>query len=247
MNKRNLLLITGGAAAIYYLGVKAFNIKEAVKKLSATNPKLTAKPGINILQAVFEMSLDIANPGSTNIPFEYYAGTIIYEGSKIADFNFNGSGMVLKARSKTPIRFTVTISNTKFILSLIKIINAISRKQKVNSTFAINSSIYAAGADVPINFVYDIASQEVISGIGKVRFLQKNTQQIKARRVKRHRLNIPQPPLIVPQPEVLLQSPAATQDAPASLAPASTPAEQVKAIVEPAAATPTPPEEQPNN
>jgi len=66
-----------GVAALAYLCGKAYNIKEAVKKCSVSNPKITAKPNIKGLNILVDISLQILNPGSVNIPFEYYVDTIV--------------------------------------------------------------------------------------------------------------------------------------------------------------------------
>ena len=73
----NILGIRLGVAALAYLCGKAYNIKEAVKKRSVSNPQITAKPNIKGLNILVDISLQILNPGSVNIPFEYYADTIV--------------------------------------------------------------------------------------------------------------------------------------------------------------------------
>ena len=232
MKGKNLLLLGGGAAVLYYLSTKAYNIRQAVKKISFTNPRITAKPDIKLLRTVFTLSLEIVNPGSADIAFEYYAGTIIYAGKKISDFRFDGV-KTLRSRSKTPVSFEVTVSNPGVITSLVKIIKAIAQKKKIDSIIAVNGSLYAAGIDVPVNFVYDIAKQEQVSGVGKMRFAQSIKQRIIERRQERDRLNIPQPGVIVPAPEQGMQelSPPVTETPTDTAA-----AEKLNETIQPAAA-----------
>lgn len=210
---RNFLFIGAGVAALYYLGAKAYNIKEAVKRLSVTNPKIAARPSIKALNIFIDISVDIVNPGSSDIPFEYYAGTIIYDSTKIADFNFNGNGksIILKARSKTPLAFQVSVTNINTFYKITKIIIAVNKNLPVDTKIAINSSIYAAGLDVPVNFIYDIKKLEVVSGIGKVNFMRRAKQVVQQRATHRCRHGLQPVPLVVPAPvyneDIPLQNP----------------------------------------
>lgn len=198
----NILGIGLIGGALLYLGGKAFNIKEAVKKLSVSNPKITAKPNIKGLNILIDISLQIFNPGSVDIPFEYYAGTLIYDTTKIADFNFNGNGkaIILKARSKTPLAFQVSVTNVNTAYKLLQVIKAIKKNLPVDTKIAVNSSIYAAGLDVPVNFIYDLKKLEVISGIGRARFFQKAAQAIVQRAAFRKQRRMAPVPVVVPPP-----------------------------------------------
>ena len=87
---------------------KAYNIKEAVKKRSVSNPKTTANPDIKGLNILVDIILQILNHGSVNVPFEYYAGTIVYDTTEIADFNFNGNdtATAVKSTQQNPAGFS---------------------------------------------------------------------------------------------------------------------------------------------
>ena len=178
MNGKSLLFLGIGAGALAYFGSKAVNLKQAIAKLTATNPKIKiAFQGIKI---VLDITVDILNPGSIDIPFEYYTGIVLYDNAKIADFTHNGNGknILLKGRSTTPLTFKVNVATASTIFKLVKVIKALSSQAKVDTLMAVQSSIYAAGFDVPINFVYDLKKQEVVSGIGRIKFFKKLAKAI---------------------------------------------------------------------
>jgi len=104
----NILGIRLGVAALAYLCGKAYNIKEAVKKRSVSNPQITANPNIKGHNILEDISLQILNPGSVNIPFEYYTDTIVYDTTKMADFNFNGNdtAIAVKSTQQNPAGFS---------------------------------------------------------------------------------------------------------------------------------------------
>jgi hypothetical protein len=173
MKGKTLGLVAGGIGLAWWLSSKAFNMKEAIGKLSATNPKIKiALKGLNIL---LDVTVSIVNPASVDIPFEYYAGSIFYANGKIAAFNYNGDGKAvsLKARSATPLNFTVNISTANVVLKLVQLIRALSSTKKFDTSVGVQSAIYAAGFDVPVNFVYDLKTQTQISGIGRAKFFKR--------------------------------------------------------------------------
>ena len=178
MKGKNLLLIGAGVAAVAYLGTKAYNIQAAIAKLSVSNPKI--KIALNGLKIVLDITLNVINPGSTDIPFSYYVGTISYTGTKLADFRYDGNGktVTLKARTATPISFTLNVPAINFITKITQLIRAISQGGGVDTKISVESSVYAAGVDVPVNFLYDLKTQSTVSGaavtgIGKIRLFKK--------------------------------------------------------------------------
>ena len=173
MKSKSLLLLGIGAGALVYFGSRAVNLKQAIAKLTATNPKI--KIALQGIRIVLDITVDIVNPGSVDIPFEYYTGILLYDNAKIADFTHNGNGknILLKGRSATPLTFKVNIATASTIFKLVKVIKALSNQAKVDTLMAVQSSVYAAGFDVPVNFVYDLKTQAVVSGVGKVKFFKK--------------------------------------------------------------------------
>lgn len=161
-----LILLGGGA----YLVTQAANTAGAIKRLTVRTgriKKVTFK-GLSLDAAI---ELIIQNPGSVDIPFEYYTGTISHGGTKISDFTFNGQGknIILKGRSDTPVLFNATINSLGFIAKFVQILKDIQAGKPVDTKIAINSSLYAAGFDIPVNFVHDL-KPGAVSGLGKIHF-----------------------------------------------------------------------------
>lgn len=208
----NILLLGGAAAAVYFFGAKAFNLKEAVKKIYVTNPKITAKPTVKALNVAINLSVKIVNPASVDIPFEYFSGTIIYDGLKLSDFNYSGTGknIVLKARTATPVEFTVSVTNLNVLWKVVNLLKAVAANKPYDTKFAVNSSIYAAGFDVPVNFVYDMKTLSVVSGIPQIDFAKRIAKKIKARRAARKAKKQKQPALVIPEDLKKAVAPAAT-------------------------------------
>lgn len=172
-NSKGLLFAGIGVAALAYFASKAVNLKQAIARLTATNPKIKiALQGLNV---VLNITVDIVNPGSVDIPFEYYTGIVLYDNAKIADFTYNGNGknILLKGRSATPLTFKVNVATAQTVIKLARVLKALVGQGKVDTMVAVQSSVYAAGFDVPVNFVYDLKTQSVVSGIGRVKFLKK--------------------------------------------------------------------------
>lgn len=167
----NILGLGLGAAIVYGIYAKWNNVKNAIPKISVSNPTISAKPSIKALSIVLDITIDVNNPGSSDIPFDYYTGTVLYAGGKIADFNFNNNGKIvnLKARSKTPLAFQISIANLTVAYKIIKLLKAVSQNLPVDTKLEVRSSFYAAGIDVPVNYVYDIKTLSV----GRVNFFRK--------------------------------------------------------------------------
>lgn len=161
-------LVIGGVSLLYWLSTKAYNIKNAITKLSAANPRI--KMQLRGLQIIINVGLAIVNTSSVDVPFTYYAGDILHDGTKIASFNYNyqGQSVMIKARSVTPINdIIITISNVSMLLRLTKVINALYQYgTSINTKLEVRSAIYAAGFDAQVNFVYDLKTQTVVSGVG---------------------------------------------------------------------------------
>lgn len=169
MKGKGLLLGIGAGltGVLLYTASKAVSIKDAVKKLRAANPKIHLSQA-KLLSILFDVQLDIVNPSSVDIPFSYYAGNLSYNGSNLANFRYEGAAnAVLKARTATTIKFQVNIVSVNLVTQLVKLITALSNQQNVASVVSIDSSVFAAGVDLPVKFSYDLKKQSVISGVGK--------------------------------------------------------------------------------
>jgi hypothetical protein len=163
---KTLGIIAAIGAGIWFATSRVFNIKEAIDKLSVSNPRI--KVNFAALTVALDVWVDINNPASVDIPFEYYAGSVLYAGSEIGKFNSNyqGQNVTLKQRSFTPVNFKVNINNLQTIWKLKGLLQSLASGNKdVDSNITIRSAIYAGGFDVPVNFVYSLKTQTVIAGI----------------------------------------------------------------------------------
>ncbi|MEO5892261.1 MAG: hypothetical protein ABIQ31_18585 [Ferruginibacter sp.] len=162
-----ILPIVLGGTALYFIAKTGLNTAQALKRLSYTNPKVKFKK-ISLLGIELELTLDIVNPASADIPLDYFTGQINYAGKNISSFTFNANGKntIIKARGITTVPFTINIKNIATISTLVKIANDISSPAKtVSPVFDIAGSLFAAGFDVPVNFQYDLKTNSVASGI----------------------------------------------------------------------------------
>ncbi len=169
MNGKTIGLLVGAAGLAYWLSTKAYNLKEAISKLSATNPRI--KASFTALTLSLNVKIDVVNPSSADIPFEYYAGTINYAGSEVAKFNYNYQGrrVIIPQRGLITLDFVVNVSNLQTLWKLKAIIQSLIQGNKnIDSKFYVTSAIYAGGFDVPVNFVYDMRQQAVVSGVQNV-------------------------------------------------------------------------------
>lgn len=160
------LALIGGAALLAFRAVN--NTVQTVGRLSVSNAKVKK---IKFTGLKFEVELEVVvnNPGSVDIPFEYYTGSITHAGTKISDFTFNGQGknVILKARNVTPVTFNLSIGAVSLVMKLVQLVNDITQGKKVDTIFKISSNLYAAGIDIPVNFTHDI-KPGVISGINGI-------------------------------------------------------------------------------
>lgn len=168
MKAGNLLLLSG-AGLLIYGAANAFNIKNAVPNLTYSNPriKLVKK---SLVRVHLEITLDISNPGSTDIPLDYFQGKAYYNSKQIASFNFNpqsGTNIFLKGRATTPVTFTVVVSSLNVVQLFLDIIKTVKNGGKLSSGITIDGSLYAAGIDLPVKFTYDFKTNQV-SGIGSI-------------------------------------------------------------------------------
>jgi LEA14-like dessication related protein len=157
MDAKKIIPIAIIGAGAYYVATRAFNTAQAVGRLKVVGfkvQKFNASP--------FNMSMDILlkveNPGSANIPLEYYTGSIIYNGATLSQFSFNGNGknFSFKARGITEIPFTARISNIGAIAQVINLVKKIALREKVDTVFEIKSNLFAGGIDLPVNFSHDL-------------------------------------------------------------------------------------------
>lgn len=169
--KKTLLLL--GVGALAYTVVNASNIATSAKRLQINNPRVKfGKASLTNVQA--EVTIDIFNPGSTDIPVDYFAGNIIYNGRQVSRFTFNGSGQKVyaKARTSTPFKFEVSISNLNSASTIYNIIKNLTAGNPVSSIVTIDAVMYALGMDMPFQFSYDVIKQMVVAksaAIGSVK------------------------------------------------------------------------------
>lgn len=163
MNKKGfgLLAVAGGAA--FLIARTLSNTANALKRLEYLNPKIKFG-SLSLTSIPCEISLELRNPGSADIPLDYFTGDILYQGRRLSNFTFNqaGKNFVIKGRSTTRVPFTVNISTISAISIIVNLIKAIKGGGGVSSIISINGSIYAAGFDVPVKFDYDLRSNTVI-------------------------------------------------------------------------------------
>lgn len=172
MNTKNVLLLGGGALAVYLLG-KGWNTAQGVKRLEYTNPKIKIGK-VNLTGAELQMTIDLRNVASTDIYLQYFTGNVNWvdktgAASKISSFSFDaGKSVVIKARSVTTVPFTLRISTLNAIQFIVKLVNAITYNTGgISTMLQVDGSMYAAGLDIPVKFNYDVKSNAV-SGIGRV-------------------------------------------------------------------------------
>lgn len=167
MGKLLPIALIGGALV---LGRTAFNTSQSVQRLEYFNPRVRfGKLSLTNVQLTITMA--IRNPGSADIPLEYFTGTINYGGSRLSSFTFdaNKTNTVIKARSVTDVPFTVVISNLGAYQTIKKIITALATSQKVDTTIVVDGLLYAAGLDVPVKFSYDLATNAIsMQGVGNI-------------------------------------------------------------------------------
>ena len=128
---KTLPILLGVGAAVY-LGTRAFNVGQSVNKLEYYNPRIKfGKVSLSGIQAT--ITLDIKNPGSSDIYLDYFTGNITYAGSRLSTFTFNpqsGSNVWLKGRQLTTIPFIINISNLGALQTIIKIINCPQQRHR---------------------------------------------------------------------------------------------------------------------
>lgn len=165
MAKRSWLLPLGlGATAIALLsfGMK----KRALERVSIKGGSLKLdKSQTNITQAVFILTLQVYNPNSTNIQFEYFQAFVSRAGSRLGEFLFNGQGknMVLKPRDITPVPFTIRFSNFGLVSNIVEIIKQLlNGGGLVSLVLDIDGILTAGGLDVPVKASFDMRTQQLV-------------------------------------------------------------------------------------
>lgn len=163
MNTTGLLLLGAGG----YLAITAFNKVQAAKQISYRNPKV-AHVSIGVQNITIQMSVDVVNPTTSDLPFDYFAGSISYKGSVLADFNFTGYGkdIYIKQRTTTTIPFQLTIPTVKLGVNLVNTIKNILNGNTVDTVFTVHSTITVSGTSFPLDFSYDVKNSIGIGTIG---------------------------------------------------------------------------------
>lgn len=133
--------------------------KNTVPKLQVVGSRL-GKPKISLLRANIPIELDVMNPTSSPVNFEYYAGNIVYSGANLASFSFNGNNgnYTITPRTTTTIKFDLSITNLNVLNKVKDIVMKIINKQPVTSVITIDSTFFALGRDLPVKFSVDLKS-----------------------------------------------------------------------------------------
>lgn len=165
MTKKSLLipLALGGAVTYFLFATK----KQAIERISIKGGSMKMdKTQTNITQAVFILTLNIYNPNSTEIKFEYFQAFVSRAGSRLGEFLYNGVGknMVLKPRDITPVPFTIRFSNIGLVSNIVDIVKQLlnNTPQLVSLVLDIDGIITAGGLDLPVNVSFDIKTQQLI-------------------------------------------------------------------------------------
>jgi hypothetical protein len=173
MNKA-IVPVAIGAGLIYFLA-KGYNTVKAAGNLQYLNPRIKLGK-IGLTRVELQMTIDLQNTGSANIPLQYFTGNINYllnnVPKKLSSFTFNPSATTatsIKARATTTVPFTVVISNLSAISTLVQIVKSLTTPgNKLGTVIQVDGSMYAAGVDIPVKFNYDIKNNAV-AGIGTVK------------------------------------------------------------------------------
>lgn len=170
--KKAALLIVGGAGLAYLLA-KGYNTLQAANRLQYLNPRIKLGK-IGLTRVELQMTIDLQNTGSADIPLQYFTGNINYifgtpaTPNKLSSFTFNPgatNATSIKARSITTVPFTVVISNLSAISTIVKIVKSLTSGDKLSTLIQVDGAMYAAGVDIPVKFTYDIKNNAV-AGIG---------------------------------------------------------------------------------
>lgn len=168
-----------GAGGIYI--ASKFATGKALQKLKFFNPRVKLESA-NLLNVSLQITLDIQNPGPSDVLLDYFTGDIAYNGSKLSSFTFsshnkNGGQTILKARQQTAVPFTVVVSNLSALSVLVNLIKALASGSGIpTAVISVNGSIYAGGYEYPVKFGYDVKKKAPVAGIGKTAFSRRLLQ-----------------------------------------------------------------------
>lgn len=160
-------ILIGGAAALYLS--KASNMGAAVKKLQFGNPKIKLGK-VTLLNVEAEISIDVFNPTTTDIPVDYLTGNILYNGRQLSRFNVDGKAtrLSIRAQSTTKVVFTVIVSNINGITTLSQIIANLINGGNQPIVLQVQGTFYALGVEVPFGFYYDVIRQRVVTAVNGI-------------------------------------------------------------------------------
>lgn len=183
MSSKKFILPIAIGAGIYFLATRAANAAQTLGKLSVVGGKIKKLSFKGLFSIDVQVELKVNNPGSISIPLEYYTGTISHAGTKISNFTFNAQqkNVELHARTITPVLFNLSISTISFVTKLANVIKDLAAGNKVDSILQINSSLYAGGFDLPVNFTHDLkpGSVQGIAGVKATLEFKNNSEMEK--------------------------------------------------------------------
>lgn len=181
MLKTNSMLLLGGAGvAAYFLVRKAHGTAVAAKALEYTNPKITFGK-FKFTSIELAMTIDFVNPSSTPIAMEFFTGNVGYAGKILSSFTFDGNGknIVIGARKTTTVPLTLVIKTPAALISIVKLLKKVASGEKVDTVIAVDGRFYYAGVDLPVNFLWDLKTQNwapapKVAGIGRINWKRHN-------------------------------------------------------------------------
>jgi hypothetical protein len=164
--------IVPGVFVAAYLYLSGKMMKDQLQRITVTNAHL-GKPSVSLTETKIPIVLDVYNPNSSIIKFDYFQGFVSRAGIRLGDFAFDGKGqkIELKGRGVTPITFNVRLTTLGVVRSLFNIISNLSNQKPQDTIFTVDGIYSAGGFDIPVKFSYDVKKNAVVktgvAGIGK--------------------------------------------------------------------------------
>lgn len=157
------ILTVGAIGGLLWYFTKGTSISTAVKSLQFRNPKIKfGSP--SLLSVPANISIDVFNPTSTDVPVDFLSGNILYQDKNLSSFSVNTQNkIVVKKQTTTTIPFTVSISSINSASTLANIISALFGGYSSPIVLQVKGIVNAMGLDIPYNFYYDVVRQQVVT------------------------------------------------------------------------------------
>lgn len=157
-------LLPVGAILLFFAGK---TLQQKLERISITG--LHIKPGsISFTEVLLQVTLDVYNPNSSSLDFNFFNGYIYRNGIRLGRFDFNNSkgGAKIAGRGTTPVTFNVRITTAGVVGNLFNILKNIKNQKAVDLTFSIDALLNVGGFDVPVKYSYNL--KDAISGVHSV-------------------------------------------------------------------------------